>query len=358
MNSTMSDTYCVLPFTHLHIDQYNDIRPCCQAKPVEQYTDSFNWNTNAQLNVVRNDMLQGNKHEACEYCWKLEDNNRVSPRQRANNDYKTRELKLISYDLRNDDTCNLSCRMCNPINSSTKQKEWNELERGYFKSPSVATLDMINIDTIEHLYIAGGEPFLNPELEGFLDRCIEQNKLNFKLQLNTNCSTNSKNLIDKLRLFNNIHIIASCDGYETVFEHIRYPNKWDRFTKNLETYKEFSKSICFNVTVMNYNVSNLYKLVNWIEENYNDSVILLNILDKPEIYHFTNYPFKENALVNVRKLTSTSAYNDITFKKHVDYIINSLIEYKFDKEVYDEFLLEDSILNKHRNIDAMFVSIQ
>ena len=48
----------------------------------------------------------------------------------------------------------------------------------------------------------------------------------------------------------------------------------------------------------------------------------------------------------------------LTFKKHVDYIINSLLEYKFDKEVYDEFLLEDSILNKHRNIDAMFVSIQ
>ena len=82
---------------------------------------------------------------------------------------------------------------------------------------------------------------------------------------------------------------------------------------------------------MNYNVSNLHLLVEWIEENYSDSVILLNILEDPKIYYFTNF----------------------TFKKHVDYIIKSLIEYKFDKKIYDEFLLQDSILNKHRNITGI-----
>jgi len=351
-----SDTYCVKAFSHLHIDQYNDIRPCCWAKPVEKYDNTFNWYRNEQLTNVRHAMSYGDKPDACSYCWDLEEKNRVSPRQHANTDgnvLANGEIKLVSYDLRNDDTCNLSCRMCNPINSTTKQKEWVALARDYIKSPSIATLDIINIDTIEHLYMAGGEPFLNPELEGLLDKCIQQDQLDVKLQFNTNCSTNSKNLIDKLKLFNNIHIIASCDGYDEVYEHIRYPNKWEKFIKNLEIYKGFSKSICFNITVMNYNVSNLHLLVEWIEENYSDSVILLNILEDPKIYYFTNFPFKDDALVNMHKIKNTNAYKDITFKKHVDYIIKSLIEYKFDKKIYDEFLLQDSILNKHRNITGI-----
>ena len=104
---------------------------------------------------------------------------------------------------------------------------------------------------------------------------------------------------------------------------------------------------------MNYNVSNLHLLVEWIEENYSDSVILLNILEDPKIYHFTNHKFKDKALVNMRKLTNTNAYKDITFKKHVDYIIKSLIECEFNKKLYDEFLLEDRILNIHRNIESI-----
>jgi MoaA/NifB/PqqE/SkfB family radical SAM enzyme len=323
------------------------------AYPVDTYDNSFNFITNNSLNEIREAMLRGERPDVCSFCWNLEDKNRISSRQRANNDYKTRELKLTSYDLRNDDTCNLSCRMCNPMNSTTKQKEWNALERGYFKSNSIATLDIINIDTVEHLYMAGGEPFLNPELETFLDKCIQQDRLHVKLQFNTNCSTNSKNLITKLKLFDNIHIIASCDGYGEMFEYIRYPHKWNKFVKNLEIYKEFSKSICFNVTIMNYNIDSLHVLINWIEENYKDSIILLNILDKPKIYQFTNLPVNNNTLENVRKLTNTNAYKDITFKTHVDYIIKSLIEYEVNRELYNEFLLEDSILNKHRNIGSI-----
>lgn len=350
----ISSTYCPLPFIHLHVRYDNKVMPCCDGSPICDYSNDFNWHTNKELNSIRQQMLKGEKPKACDRCWRDEDIKGVSMRLRANIDFADKPMKLISYDLRNDTTCNLSCRMCNPANSSFKRKEWDALGREYDSPQLLSNFDMVDVASLEHLYLAGGEPFLNPGLESFLDRCIKENNLDFNLKLNTNCSTNSKNLIDKLRLFNNVNIISSVDGYGEVFEYIRYPNKWNKFVKNLEIYNEFSKSICFNITVMNYNIASLPELVFWLEKNYSESIIMMHCVENIDIFHFTNYPYKEKAIESLHKLENARSYEfEPSFQLMVKYLIKTMSESTFNQEKYDEFLLEDSIINKHRNIKTI-----
>ena len=93
------DTYCSYPFDSLAVKKWqnglaNRITPCCNMKNgraddkdpmhVKDLIDSgatlLDVFHSKQFDELRNDLLNGVKHNACEYCWRLEDKTGKSPR--------------------------------------------------------------------------------------------------------------------------------------------------------------------------------------------------------------------------------------------------------------------------------------
>ena len=164
------------------------------------------WNTKVYKDL-RKDLLNGKKPKMCVRCWREEATGIKSAREGFNESYKdhieeaitsTKEdgsapVKGVYVDLRLGNLCNLKCRMCNPWASNQWVEEWNtktsydgstidQQERDRLTHMNWPTNEktwenlMPIIDTVEEIYLTGGEPTLALEQYKLFDRCIELNK--------------------------------------------------------------------------------------------------------------------------------------------------------------------------------------
>ena len=88
------------------------------------------------MQAVRNKMLIGERTDHCKNCYEYEDSGADSSRIRETNDWMQFlnlenlddvTAELVYYDIRNDNLCNLSCRMCSPQFSSQLEKEFKDI---------------------------------------------------------------------------------------------------------------------------------------------------------------------------------------------------------------------------------------
>ena len=83
----MTDTFCVLPFTHLSTRPNGDITPCCRSRDtlgnIRDITFEQAWNSERQQ-LLRKDLLSGIRNKYCFQCWDMEDQGSVSMRQSLN----------------------------------------------------------------------------------------------------------------------------------------------------------------------------------------------------------------------------------------------------------------------------------
>ena len=121
--------FCILPFVHLHVNEKNDIKLCCIAdnRGVKKYTKEFDFANDPDMQEIRRKILAGERVDHCSNCYEFEDGNADSSRLRDTDEwqhklslenYEDVTTDLVYYDIRNDNLCNLSCRMCNPQFSS------------------------------------------------------------------------------------------------------------------------------------------------------------------------------------------------------------------------------------------------
>ena len=139
----MSDTFCVLPFTHLSTRPDGSITPCCRSRDtlgnIRDMTFEEAWNSERQQNL-RKDMLEGRRNKHCFQCWDMEDQGSVSMRQSMN---KTREYMIPKncnsvmpftvpvLELKMSNLCNFRCRTCKPDLSTTWLKDWADVKHEY-----------------------------------------------------------------------------------------------------------------------------------------------------------------------------------------------------------------------------------
>jgi hypothetical protein len=82
--------------------------------------------------------------------------------------------------------------MCGPRFSHLIQEETNSINDGKFQNMvshntddeilNTSSFNLLDLDTMVRLYIAGGEPTVMPEVYEFLRNCVEQKKTNFELK--------------------------------------------------------------------------------------------------------------------------------------------------------------------------------
>ena len=330
---TKNKSFCIMPFIHLYINEYNQLGPCCLGTPIKTHSQNFDFYDDKDLARIRQAMQAGIRVKECSSCYEVEDHGADSGRIRNTTDWAVKlkatdlnqtETRLRYYDIRNDNLCNLACRTCHPGASTQLEKEYKELKwKVKPNSTEFKLSETIDYDTVECVYVAGGEPTLMPEFAKFLTTAIEKNRTDIALTIITNTTNVNKNILNLLSNFRNISFTLSLDGYGPVNRYIRWPSDWDTIVKNIEKLKTITDNISVNVTVSIYNITKLYELVCFLESALPEPpTILLNQAAGAYNVPF-NFPDKELAVSRLELLKNTKSYHkESFFKEKVDYFID------------------------------------
>jgi len=246
-----SKTLCSIPFVHQEKHFHNQHNICCYSNKRQSFNEddnSFQSFNSKKMFYIRNKMLQGERPEECFECYNQEDAGLTSPRQRETqgwlasrnfeealiqniNKFINNEAIIpISYDLRYSNTCTLKCRMCNPYSSSSINAEnkkltnlWSEKFQ-YVNNPR--TNHEIVVDkNIKKIYLAGGEPLIEPYNLLFLKDLSEKNP-DVKLIISTSLNNVSDDIYNILNRFTNLLLVVSIDGIDKLNNYIRHGSNW------------------------------------------------------------------------------------------------------------------------------------
>lgn len=323
-----SKTFCILPWMHLATNASGNLRVCCNSVPGKNFilrngtnkaykiTDSDMtdfWHSDT-MQTIRSELLNDQRPAMCERCFREEDSGVRSARQAWNEKYMfdytptaTPELNVQYIDIRLGNLCNLKCRMCNPYASNQWVDEWHLVEQQLSDS-EITRLSSMNwpnddavaanilklADTIEEIYLTGGEPTLALSQYKLFDKLIELGLAkNITLKYNTNCTNLPNKLVEYWQHFKKIKINASVDAYGDLNRYIRYPTGWSLVEKNLSTFIELEKQgkidLQLHCTVQVYNILKLDVLFDYLR-TLGISDIYLNILDHPKYLNIRVLP--------------------------------------------------------------------
>jgi len=312
---TQSSTFCILPWMHLATNASGNLRVCCNSTPGKNFITKQDgtpyklqkddlqeaWNSKVYT-TIRKQMLAGERPEMCQRCFREEDVGIKSSRQgwndkwQENKEYAHYAPFDIKYvDLRLGNLCNLKCRMCNPYASNMWVKEWhlvedalseseyNRLKNMNWPAHEKTWENLFSIaNTVEEIYLTGGEPTIIKEQHRLLDYFIDQGIAHkIKLKYNTNLTNIPNHLLDRWKKFKRIQLNCSIDAVGKLDHYIRYPSNWNIIQRNFETIRSLSNAtVEIHCTVQMYNILKLNELLEWAVP-YGHK-IYFNILNHPD----------------------------------------------------------------------------
>jgi organic radical activating enzyme len=334
-----SSTFCILPWIHLHSFPNGPAYPCCNTEMKDKIGNTNEqsleeiWN-DAPLRSVRRRMLNNEKVDGCKRCYEQEEAGFFSMRVSSNKhfghhialtdntleDGTLADMKIIYWDVRFSNLCNLRCRSCGHIFSSNwyddqvkvieaehgKSDAWaKKNKRLHFTGRSED--DMWNqleqqIDHIEQVYFAGGEPLIMEEHYNLLNELIRRGKTDVRLIYNTNFTEmtyKKTNVLNMWKEFKSVSVGASLDGSGSHGEYIRKNCTWADIERNREEMLKICPKVDFYISptlsIMNaWHISDFHK--DWVNKGFiNPQDLNINILQEPEHYRIDIAPlaFKE-----------------------------------------------------------------
>ena len=353
----MNDIFCIAPFVNFSTTTDGHARLCCQAKTYQNLSVVDNsiqniWNS-VEYNQARQKFLNNEWPSECLVCMNNESRGIPSRRYFENNRWshisKDKILsnpKIYCYDLRMGHTCNLTCIMCTPINSSLWVNEAENYEHlknhkthsGHKWATNTELLNEIknNISTVELLYFAGGEPLLIKKHHELIKYCVDNDYAkNISLIYDTNGTQINQNWIDLWKNFKKVTIQFSIDGGKEVVEYVRYPVKYDILIQSLEILKNSKCSVYLQMALGAYNIFEIAKIQNLAKE-YNCDGINISIVDWPEFLSIDN--LTDDIKIKVKKL-----YNDSNIKRVKSLVDNIKINNNNSDKMIEYFEKIDNI---------------
>jgi sulfatase maturation enzyme AslB (radical SAM superfamily) len=358
--------FCIMPFVHVHVSERNDVKLCCLAKDeikIKKYSDAFDFATDPEYQKIRAKLLAGERVPHCQNCYDYEDGGADSSRLRDTAEWiKRLEIKdiedvkpnLISYDIRNDNLCNLSCRMCSPQFSSQISKEYRALGWIWDHENEPRSFNfntVVDMATVRKIYVAGGEPSLMPGFREFLRRAIAAGRTDIEILMSTNMTNLNSEYRELLKPFTKLVIVCSIDGYDQVNRYIRWPADWTTLVENIKEMHQITPDIAFNVTVGIWNIARLSELIRFFEATFEKPMILLNSIMHPPHQMATAFPFKKVALADLDRVKLTRSYRtDRSFRKKVDYYIQEIKNSEVNPTLLREFFKYNDALDASRGV--------
>jgi len=365
---TSNPSFCIFPWIELLVNHdYTTV--CCRSdRAVTPLRDLRDFATDSNYQSIRQRMLRGERvPEHCSTCYRYEDLGITSARQQETvewaNRLALRELedldritRPVYYEVRASNRCNLQCRMCEPGSSHLIEREYRELgliDSGTDHSQRLSTgFEIVDLESVQKLYIAGGEPTVQTEFYEFLDRCIQQDRTAFEILVNTNGTKLSQRFLAQLGHFDNFQFVFSVDGFESVNHYIRWPSDWHTIIQNWSLLRQRGHQVTVNTTVSIYNVANLHRLYDYIDLNFPGTLVHAQLVEHPSHLSPFLFPDRRLAVQGLDRIAQTQCYrNDQLFASTIDGIRSRLAT---DTDVHQDSLADfwrfNDVLDRSRNI--------
>lgn len=294
MQLNKQEYFCPAPWTAVFLSPYGDTGICCVGKhnlgslgeqPIEQIL------AGDEATDIKQKMLDNRPAQGCDSCWRQNKQDRLqnffvqryteTPRmpELTETFYQdTKEFKPKYLDLRWNNTCNFACIYCSAEYSSlwadtvASSPVWSErIEPKPTRAIKQELLTWIldNLEGVDYIYLAGGEPLMIKENAVILERLKEVNP-NCHLLINTNLSQLHNNKIfDLLKTMPNVQWLISGETVGQQWEYIRWPGKWDVFLSNLHEIKKLeaiNHRMSFNLVGMNINCLSIWDYIDLLRE--------------------------------------------------------------------------------------------
>ena len=269
------------PFTGLATREDGAVKVCCRSHPIGYIQDQTLeeiWN-NDTMKRIREQVLNGERPAECAPCFNLEDQGVESLRQRhiagiipesritlypnsvgtMSNDY-TMPFEIPTIEIKMNNLCNLKCRMCNPMDS-TSWNDWQEVESHYKKEDNFLVQKIIDlnlkkkpfldsfVDTdnwwasfekllpyFRRVEFAGGEPLMDPAHYKILDMLAPYGD-NIEIKYATNLTMlgkSNRTVWQYWPKFKSVAVNVSIDGIGDSYEYVRGNASWAELINNIK----------------------------------------------------------------------------------------------------------------------------
>lgn len=400
------DTICPVPWMHMALEPDGKIIPCCLTSQHESANfGNINetpfediWNTQ-RMRHMRLDMLNGKIPSYCKTCTDREPVTGDSSRIFHNREFPhvidripettladgtVTEMKLKYWDFRFSNLCNFKCRSCGPVYSSSWLPDAKKLNWPVEDWQKVVTTDAIDglnnykflekqIDEVEKIYFAGGEPLLMPEHWYILEMLIEAKRFDTRICYNTNTSKlvyQGKNVLDYWSQWEpgKIEVWSSLDEIDERAELIRSGTDWSKVEQNLKDMVKLDNIVIRpGITTGAWNVFRVPEIVDRLLEigvvktdkrlGLKHNNFFLNYLDGPEKYNVRILPtwFKEQTIKKLNKFIDMydRKYNT-SIRYRFEHILHELTK-PFDLTFARKFVKDTEVIDKIRNEDMYSV---
>ena len=274
-----SDTFCMMPWLHLHAFPDGRAYPCCFG--LDQYPVG-NLNNNSMEEVfngkdmreMRLNMLSNKPSRQCGKCYDQEKSGFFSLRLSSNKHFGhnigmidntqsdgTADFVIKYWDIRFSNLCNFACRSCGTWFSSNWYEDHKKLTG---KPPDHAKImrvgrtadDIWNqmleqFDHVEQFYFAGGEPLIMEEHYKILKELDRRKMYHVRLIYNTNFSKLTFKDMDVLELWNkfdSVSVGASLDAMGPRAEFMRKGTVWTDIETNRRRMQEVCPQVDFYIS--------------------------------------------------------------------------------------------------------------
>ena len=338
-----SDTFCMLPWMHLHAFPDGRAYPCCFAFDKlhvgnvneQSMEEVFNGDKMKQLRL---NMLNNKKSRECVKCYDQEESGFFSLRMSSNKHFGhnigmtentqsdgTADFIIKYWDIRFSNLCNMACRSCGTWFSSNWYEDHKKLTgsppnhakimkagRG---SDDIWEQLLKQFDHVEQFYFAGGEPIIMEEHLRILKELDRRKMYHVRLIYNTNFSKSSFKGTDIFELWNkfdSVSIGASLDAEGPRAELMRKGTVWQETIANRRRMLEVCPQVDFYISAT-VGLSNSLHVVdfhrNWVDQG----------LIKAQDFNFNllQYPLwqRMDLLPEEYKKQVTEKYN-----KHIEWL--------------------------------------
>ena len=320
-----SETFCMLPWIHLHAWPDGRAYPCCLANghhPVGNLKEKSMreiWN-DADMREMRINMLEDKACRQCSDCYEQESAGFASMRNNSNKNFgqyikeidqtlpdgSLPDMRLHYWDVRFSNICNLKCRSCGSIFSSRwyddDVKLWGKPLRPRVQFAGRHDEDVWeqmqeHIPHLDQIYFAGGEPLIMEEHNRILKLLIDKGNTKVALVYNTNLTElkfKGESVLDLWQHFPDICVAASLDDMGDRASIIRSGTDWSKVEQNIRDLKRECPHVDFMISPT-LSMMNIWNFVNFhrymVDQGFIEAKDFnLNILKSPQEYRIDMLP--------------------------------------------------------------------
>jgi radical SAM protein with 4Fe4S-binding SPASM domain len=274
-----SNTFCMMPWLHLHAFPDGRAYPCCfglDKYPVGNLNkDSMEAVFNGEdMRQMRLNMLNNKTSKQCSKCYDQEKSGFFSLRLSSNKHFGhnigmtdstqpdgSADFVIKYWDIRFSNLCNMACRSCGTWFSSNWYEDHKKLTG---RPPDHAKIMRVgrnendiweqmleHFDYVEQFYFAGGEPLIMEEHYKILKELDRRKMYHVRLIYNTNFSKLQFKDMDVLELWNkfdSVSVGASLDAMGPRAEFMRKGTVWMDTETNRRRMQEICPKVDFYIS--------------------------------------------------------------------------------------------------------------